>query len=216
MHLGDIKIAWWCSFIVHHRFTIIPCDIAHYLPCCTVHAVGHVGRCCIGLSFNSGKRVEKFIHLTDKYDHCISTGEFNSKHCYFGNDKSDSFSDAPFNPLSPHDALNHHFTCLKTDLIFLQPSVLGRKFPWNWFTNTWQFLNHVKSSSSTTSWELRQQFAACSGWDDNCKFRLERVNIIEEIELTVGLPVLNPSGTNPRYIWDLGLIYSGFGTDYIG
>ena len=27
-------------------------------------------------------------------------------------------------PLSPHDALKHHFTSLKTDLIFLQPRVL--------------------------------------------------------------------------------------------
>ena len=25
-----------------------------------------------------------------------------------------------FNPLNPHDALKHHFTSLKTDLIFLQ------------------------------------------------------------------------------------------------
>ena len=25
-----------------------------------------------------------------------------------------------FNPLSPHDALNHHFTSLQTDLISLQ------------------------------------------------------------------------------------------------
>ena len=35
------------------------------------------------------------------------------------------------NPLSPHDALRHHFTSLKTDLIFLQSRVLERKFPWN-------------------------------------------------------------------------------------
>ena len=35
----------------------------------------------------------------------------------------------PFNPLSPHDALKHHFTSLKTDLIFLQPRVLEQKFP---------------------------------------------------------------------------------------
>ena len=34
-----------------------------------------------------------------------------------------------FNPLNPHDALKHHFTSLKTDLIFLQPRVLERKFP---------------------------------------------------------------------------------------
>ena len=44
------------------------------------------------------------------------------------------------NPLSPHDALKHHFTSLETYLIFLQPRVLERKFPWNWFTNTWQFI----------------------------------------------------------------------------
>ena len=34
-----------------------------------------------------------------------------------------------FNPLSPHDALKHHFTSLKTDFIFLQPRVLEREFP---------------------------------------------------------------------------------------
>ena len=33
------------------------------------------------------------------------------------------------NPLSPHDALKHHFTSLKTDLIFLQPRLLEREFP---------------------------------------------------------------------------------------
>ena len=32
------------------------------------------------------------------------------------------------NLLSPHDALKHHFTSLKTDLIFLQQRVLERKF----------------------------------------------------------------------------------------
>ena len=40
------------------------------------------------------------------------------------------------NPLGLHDALKHHYTSLKTDLIFLQQRVLERKFPWNWFTNT--------------------------------------------------------------------------------
>ena len=34
-----------------------------------------------------------------------------------------------FNPLSPHDAVKHHFTSLKTHLIFLQQRVLKRKFP---------------------------------------------------------------------------------------
>ena len=32
------------------------------------------------------------------------------------------------NPLSPHDALKHHFTSLKTNLIFLQPTVLEQNF----------------------------------------------------------------------------------------
>ena len=34
---------------------------------------------------------------------------------------------AAFSPLSPHDALMHHFTSLKIDLSFLQPRVLERK-----------------------------------------------------------------------------------------
>ena len=38
------------------------------------------------------------------------------------------------------------------------------------------FFTHIKSSSSTTSRELRLQFAACSGWRWQCKFRLERVD----------------------------------------
>ena len=31
-------------------------------------------------------------------------------------------------PLSPHDAIKHHFASLKTDFISLQPRVLERKF----------------------------------------------------------------------------------------
>ena len=33
------------------------------------------------------------------------------------------------NPLSPHDALKHHFTSLKTQLIVLQLKVLKGKLP---------------------------------------------------------------------------------------
>ena len=66
--------------------------------------------------------------------------------------KLDISIDLRLNPLSPHDALKHHFTSLKTDLIFLQLGVLELNFPWNWFTNTWlffQFFTHVKSSGMT-------------------------------------------------------------------
>ena len=41
--------------------------------------------------------LETLKHLTDRYEHCIITGDFNSKHAYFGNDKSDSAGDALFN-----------------------------------------------------------------------------------------------------------------------
>ena len=41
--------------------------------------------------------------------------------------------------LSPHDASKHHFSPLKTYLILLQPRVLKWKFPWNCFSNMWQF-----------------------------------------------------------------------------
>ena len=51
---------------------------------------------------------------------------------------------SPLNPLSPHDALKHHITSLKTDSIFLQLGVLERKFPWNWFTNTQQISSIFK------------------------------------------------------------------------
>ena len=43
------------------------------------------------------------------------------------------------NHLSPHDALKHHFTSLKTDLIFLHLGVFEWKFPWNWFIDKWFF-----------------------------------------------------------------------------
>ena len=40
-----------------------------------------------------------------------------------------SFVLSDINPLSPHEALKHHFTSLKTDLISLQLGVLEQKFP---------------------------------------------------------------------------------------
>ena len=70
------------------------------------------------------------------------------------------------NPLSLHDAIKHHFTSLKTDIIFLQTKVSEQNFHGTWLPMHGTFLyffTHIKSSSSTTSRELRQQFAACSG-----------------------------------------------------
>ena len=42
-------------------------------------------------------------------------------------------------PLSPHDALKHDLTSMKTDLFPLQTKVLEWQFPWNWVTNAWHF-----------------------------------------------------------------------------
>ena len=63
----------------------------------------------------------------------------NLKHVWAINVEKNNNISLSFNPLSPHDALKHHFTSLKLYLISRQLRVLERKFPWNWFTNTWQF-----------------------------------------------------------------------------
>ena len=71
-------------------------------------------------------------------------------------------------PLSPHDALNHHFTSLKTNLIFPQQRVLERKFPWNLFTTSNHLhLLQVKNCDSNSRLVVDE--------DDNGKFRPERV-----------------------------------------
>ena len=73
----------------------------------------------------------------------ITMPKYMKRRCFYqqnnilGVKKFKSIPNGEFNPLSPHDALKHHFTSLKTILIFLKPRVLERKFPSNWFTNTW-------------------------------------------------------------------------------
>ena len=73
----------------------------------------------------------------------------------------------PINPWGPHDASKHHCKSMKTYLIFQQPEVSEWNFHksvYQYMTIFFNFFTHFKSSSSTTSRELRQQFAACSGW----------------------------------------------------
>ena len=70
------------------------------------------------------------------------------------------------NPLSPHDALKHYFTSLKTDLIFPQLRSYRKKIHETILPihgDFRHFFTRFKSSLSTTSRELRQRFAACSG-----------------------------------------------------
>ena len=91
---------------------------------------------------------QKVVHCGDKFKCC----QLNS-----------------FNPLSPHNALTHHFTSLKTDLIFLQLGVLEWKFPWHWFTNTSNHLHPLQVENCDSNSRL------VVDEDDNDKFRLERV-----------------------------------------
>ena len=82
------------------------------------------------------------------------------------------------NPLSPHDALKHHFTCLKTDIIFLQSRVLERKFPETGLPihgNLLKFLNHLSSHLhplQVVNCDSNSRLVVDE--DDNGKFRLEK------------------------------------------
>ena len=70
-----------------------------------------------------------------------------------------------FNPLDPHDVSKHHFASLKYIFIFYNLGLYNNNFHGTVLIITVSFLHlPPTSSSSTTSRELRQQFAACSGW----------------------------------------------------
>ena len=74
------------------------------------------------------------------------------------------------NPSSPHDALKHHFTSLKTALIVQSLRFLERKFHETGLPkhgNFLLFLNRIKSSSCNSRLVVDE--------DDNGKFRSERV-----------------------------------------
>ena len=84
-----------------------------------------------------------------------------------------------FNPLSPHDALKHHFTSPKTDSIFLQPKVLRTKISMKlvyqymaifFIFNPHQIIFiHYKSRIATANTRL------VVDEDDNGKSRLQKV-----------------------------------------
>ena len=83
------------------------------------------------------------------------------------------------NPSSPHDALKHHFTSTKTDLISWNLVVWERKFSWKCFKNNSIFF-HL---SPTSSHFHPLQIENCGSNSrlvvdkyDNGKCRLERVN----------------------------------------
>ena len=70
------------------------------------------------------------------------------------------------NPLNPHDASKNHFVSLKNDLIYYTYGFWNENVHGTILTIAIYFVHlvtHFKSSSSTTSRELRQQFATYSG-----------------------------------------------------
>ena len=93
---------------------------------------------------------------------------------------TDNYETCLFNPFSPHDALKHHITSLKTDLIILQPGGfrISMKLAYQYIA--------ISFNLSTTSNHLHLlQVENCDsnsrlvvGEDDNGNFRPERVKPI--------------------------------------
>ena len=130
-------------------------------------------------------RIDQSANTIREMDHQGNLNPGYSSVCLFG--RLVYFQNQPFalmtfcscfNPLNPHDALKHHFTSLKTDLIVLQLWALEWKFPWNWFTNTWQFSSIFKSDQVIfIHYKSIIATALVVDEDDNGKFRPERVKM---------------------------------------
>ena len=75
--------------------------------------------------------LERSVWLWVVHSDCWDQGHITSDPCGLITSRSlthlVSRADPHLNPLSPRDALKHHFTSLKTDFIFLQLGVL--EFP---------------------------------------------------------------------------------------
>ena len=68
------------------------------------------------------------------------------------------------NPLTPHDALKHHFTSLKTDLIFLQLGILEYIFHETVLPIHGNFRHFSPTSNHLHPLQVENpQFSTCSG-----------------------------------------------------
>ena len=82
-----------------------------------------------------------------------------------------------FNPLSPHDALKHHFTSLKTDLIF-PTTDFGMKISMKLVYQYMAIFNFPPTSSHLHPLQVENcdsNSPLVVEEDDNDKFRPERV-----------------------------------------
>ena len=84
------------------------------------------------------------------------------------------------NPLSPHDALKHHFTSLKTDLIFLQLGVLEYIFRETVLPIHSNFRHFSPTSNHLHSLQVENcgsNSRLVVNEDDYGKFSIERINM---------------------------------------
>ena len=89
-----------------------------------------------------------------------------------------------FNPLSPHDALKHHFA----SLISLKMVVLEQKFSWNCFKNNIIFFHLLPTSSHLHPLQVENcesNSRLLVDEDDNGKLRLETVNSKKELSYNI-------------------------------
>ena len=122
----------------------------------------------------------RFVIYLDNGDVC--RGHFKNNH--FGRDwEWSTQTEININPLSPHDALNHHFTSQKADLISFPTT---KSFRMNIFMKLVYQYTAIFFSFSPTSSHLRPlQVENCDSnsrlvveEDDNDKFRLQRVKTL--------------------------------------
>ena len=112
----------------------------------------------------------------------------------------EKFNNLAVKGLSPHDALRHYITSLKTELIILQLRVLEWKFPWNLLIDTLQFSttsNHLHPLR-VENYDSNSRLVVDK--DGNGKFRFERVNFFNNR--------FNPLTTGPGYITFLHVSFS--------
>ena len=88
-------------------------------------------RVAVSLSVSSGRLIlSLFILISTATGHIylqLMKSRWLLGNCVHDNIYIDSY--LTLNPLSPDDALKHHLTSLKTELIALQPTVLEKKIP---------------------------------------------------------------------------------------
>ena len=120
------------------------------------------------------------IEICSQSISCETSDEI-CERCSFECDTGEYSNHHMINPLSPHDALKHHFTSLKTDLIFLQLRSYRKKIHETILPIHGNFLQFFSLASSYLHLLRVENCDSNSRLvveeDDNNKFRPERVKV---------------------------------------